>query len=221
VTVITLEDPVEYSIPRVNHVQINPKAGLTFASGLRSILRQDPDIIMVGEIRDHETAKLAVQAALTGHLVLSTLHTNSAAGTVARLSDMGIESFLIASALSGVVAQRLVRRLCESCREPYTLDGSTAARLGIPEDAGAKFYHPVGCHMCRQMGYQGRIALHEVMQNGPGVRDTINRTATSEDDLQAMALKEGMVTMLRDGVEKAKQGITSLEEVMKAVMLEG
>lgn len=219
--IITLEDPIEYSLAGINQVQTNPKAGLTFASGLRSILRQDPDVIMVGEIRDHETAQLAVQAALTGHLVLSTLHTNSAAGTIARLTDMGIEQFLLSSSLAGVVSQRLVRQLCSNCRKKYTLEQDSAQRLGIPEESGQVFYQPVGCNMCRQLGYSGRIALHEIMVLGSRVRDLINRGENSEDIIEQVAVAEGMTTIKRDGVNKAKQGLTSLEEVMKVVLLGG
>jgi len=219
--ITTLEDPVEYSLAGINQVQVNSRAGLTFASGLRSMLRQDPDIIMVGEIRDEETARLAVQAALTGHLMFSTMHTNTAAGVVARLADMGIENFLISSALSGVVAQRLSRKLCPNCREPYIMDDETALRMNSPELAGQTFYHPGGCNMCRQLGYAGRIALHEVMPVGHEMRKYIARGDTSEDAIQAAALQEGLITIQEDGIAKAKQGLTSLEEVMKAVLLEG
>jgi len=219
--IITLEDPIEYTLAGINQVQTNLRAGLTFASGLRSILRQDPDIIMVGEIRDQETAQLAVQAALTGHLVLSTLHTNSAAGTIARIKDMGIEDFLLASSLSGIVSQRLVRQLCPNCKEKYTLAEETATKLGMPEESGHEFYRPVGCNMCRQLGYQGRIALHEIMVVGPRVRELINQGENSEDEIEAAARREGMVTIREDGMQKARQGKTSLEEVLKVVLLEG
>ncbi|MGI5921021.1 MAG: GspE/PulE family protein [Syntrophomonadaceae bacterium] len=218
---ITLEDPIEYTINGINQVQINPRAGLTFANGLRSVLRQDPDTIMVGEIRDSETAGLAVQAALTGHLVLSTLHTNSAASCISRLVDMGIEKFLLSSSLAGVVSQRLVRKLCKNCRQKYVLDEITANRLGIPEESGYEFFHPQGCKMCRQTGYQGRIALHEVMVVGPYVREVINQREWSDTLIEQTALKEGMIPIRQDGVEKARQGHTSLEEVMKAVLLGG
>ena len=218
--VITLEDPIEYSLRGINQVQVNHKVGLTFAGGLGSILRQDPDIIMVGEIRDHETARLAIQAALTGHLVLSTLHTNSAVGTLARLADMGIEKFLLATSLAGVISQRLVRQLCEHCLKKYILDLDTAASMGIEEHAGEEFYRPAGCNMCRQSGYKGRIALQEIMLLGPQVRAAINRGDDS-DGLQSAALAEGMVSIKNDGLAKAGQGLTSLEEVMKAVYLEG
>ncbi|SHG66410.1 type II secretion system protein E (GspE) [Thermosyntropha lipolytica DSM 11003] len=219
--IITLEDPVEYTLAGINQVQINVKAGLTFASGLRSVLRQDPDIIMVGEIRDNETAELAVKAALTGHLVLSTLHTNSAAGTVARLLDMGIEGFLLSSSLIGIVSQRLVRKLCTNCRQPYILEKEMAEHLGIPEEAGEKFYRPTGCHMCRQIGYQGRTAVHEIMPVDAGIKKLISRGEVSEEQIEAEAVREGMITIKMDGILKAKKGITSLEEVMKVVYLGG
>jgi type IV pilus assembly protein PilB len=217
--IITLEDPIEYSLFGINQVQTNVKAGLTFASGLRSILRQDPDVIMVGEIRDEETARLAVQAALTGHLVFSTLHTNSAAGTIARLSDIGIEDFLLATSLAGIVSQRLVRRLCTKCRENYLLDEETAVRLGIPEQSNQEFFRSAGCNICRQLGYQGRMALHEIMVTGAASRDLIGHGELSEDRLEVAARQEGMTTMKEDGVAKARKGLTSLEEVMKVVLL--
>lgn len=219
--IITLEDPVEYTLSGINQVQINPKAGLTFANGLRSILRQDPDIIMVGEIRDQETAALAVQAALTGHLVLSTLHTNSAASTIARMIDMGIEKYLLSNSLAGIISQRLVRQLCKSCRRNYILDAETANRLGIPEESGREFFRPQGCNMCRQLGYQGRIALHEIIVMGSQMRELVNQSASSENVLEQAAMDEGMITIKQDGINKAQQGLTSLEEVMKAVLLGG
>ncbi|MGR6836439.1 GspE/PulE family protein [Syntrophomonas erecta] len=219
--IITLEDPVEYSLAGVNQVQTNIKAGLTFSSGLRSVLRQDPDVIMVGEIRDEDTARLAVQAALTGHLLLSTLHTNSAAGTIARLTDMGIEDFLLNSALAGVVSQRLVRMLCPNCRETYFLDEATARRLGISQEAHQQFYRATGCNMCRQLGYQGRIALHEILIPGSQLRSLIGQGENAEDIIEQVAQQEGMTTIQADGIAKAKQGLTSLEEVMKVVWLGG
>lgn len=216
---ITLEDPIEYTISGINQVQIHPKAGLTFASGLRSILRQDPDVIMVGEIRDRETAALAVQAALTGHLVLSTLHTNSAVGTLARLNDMGIEDFLLASSLVGVVSQRLVRTLCPECRQPYTLDEDIARSLGIPECSQQVFYHASGCRNCGQLGYKGRIAIHEIMLMGPRLRKIVINGNYTEDELTQVAVEEGMISMKQDGLDKALQGLSSLEEVMKVILL--
>ncbi len=217
--IITLEDPVEYSLAGINQVQVNSKAGMTFLNGLGSILRQDPDIIMVGEIRDHATAQLAVQAALTGHLVLSTLHTNNAAGTVARLAEMGIEAFLLAASLVGVVSQCLVRRLCPHCRRRYTLNQATAAAIGLLEEAGQEFYHPAGCNMCRQLGYHGRIALQEIMLVGPLVRSAINQGAKL-DNIEMAAKAEGMTAIREDGLAKARHGLTSLEEVMRVIRLE-
>lgn len=219
--IVTLEDPIEYTLPGINQVQTNQRAGLTFAGGLRSILRQDPDVIMVGEIRDKETAQLAIRAALTGHLVLSTLHTNSAAGTIARLKDMGVEDFLLAGSLSGVVSQRLVRQLCPNCKQKYTLAEETAVKLGIPEESGHDFYRPCGCNICRQLGYQSRLALHEILAAGYKIRELINHGENSEDEIEALARQEGMITLREDGLQKARQGQTSLEEVFKVVLLEG
>lgn len=219
--IVTLEDPIEYSLAGINQVQTNSKAGLTFASGLRSVLRQDPDIILVGEIRDEETARLAVQAALTGHLVLTTLHTNSASGAPARLNDMGIEDFLLASSLAGVVSQRLVRRLCPNCRQSYILDEDTAQRLKIPEEAGSTFYRANGCNICRQLGYQGRMAIYEIMVIGSETRAFIGRGDNSEAVIEKSAENEGMIPIRNDGIIKAKNGLTSLEEVMKVVLLGG
>jgi len=219
--IITLEDPVEYSLPGITQVQINTKAGLTFPAGLRSILRQDPDVIMVGEMRDGETAGLGVRAALTGHLFFSTLHTNSAAGTVARMVNMGIENYLLSSSLAGVVSQRLIRRLCKNCCQPYELDEETAVQLNMTDYTGKQFFVPVGCNMCRQSGYSGRLALHEVMMIGPEMRKAITNNIQSEDELEEIAISEGMITMSRDGIYKAYEGLTSLQEVMKGVLLGG
>jgi type IV pilus assembly protein PilB len=219
--IVTLEDPVEYSLIGINQVQINNKAGLTFPAGLRSILRQDPDIIMVGEMRDTETAELGVRAALTGHLFFSTLHTNSASGTVARMVNMGVENYLLSSSLIGVVSQRLIRRLCPKCKEAYHLDDSTARRLDMEAYSGQQFYQAKGCNMCRQSGYSGRMALHEVLVMGPAMRAAINNHVNSEDELDEIARQEGMITMREDGIEKALAGHTSLEEVMKGVYLGG
>jgi len=219
--IVTLEDPVEYSLPGITQVQINTKAGLTFPAGLRSILRQDPDIIMVGEMRDGETAELGVRAALTGHLFFSTLHTNSAAGTIARMVNMGIENYLLSSSLAGVVSQRLIRRLCKNCRRPYKLDEETAVQLKMPDYAGKQFFAPVGCNLCRQSGYSGRMALHEVLVVGPEIRKAINNKIQSEDQLEEIAVSEGMTTIIKDGIYKAYEGMSSLQEVMKGVLLGG
>ena len=217
--IVTLEDPVEYSLVGINQVQINTKAGLTFPAGLRAILRQDPDIIMVGEMRDTETTELGVRAALTGHLFFSTLHTNSAAGTVARMVNMGVENYLLSSSLIGVISQRLIRRLCPNCKETYYLEETIARSLHMEAYADRKFYRPRGCNMCRHTGYSGRLALHEVLVLGPQMRAAINNNINSEDDLERIARQEGMITMREDGIEKALAGLTTLEEVMKGVYL--
>lgn len=219
--IVTLEDPVEYSLIGINQVQINNKAGLNFPAGLRSILRQDPDIIMVGEMRDSETAGLGVRAALTGHLFFSTLHTNSAAGSIARMVNMGVENYLLSSSLAGIVSQRLIRRLCKNCCQPYELEAETASQLNMTEYIGKDFYAPVGCNMCRNSGYVGRMALHEVLVVGPEMRKAITNMIQSEDELEKIAISEGMITMREDGINKAYTGLTSLQEVMKGVLLGG
>lgn len=214
--VITVEDPVEYRLPGINQVQINPKAGLSFASGLRSILRQDPDIVMVGEIRDAETADIAVRAALTGHLVLSTLHTNDAPGAITRLIDMGIETFLVTASVLGVVAQRLVRCICPDCKTTYT------PPLGSPEQLflGAAFneklilYKGTGCARCNHTGYKGRIAIHEVLVVSQEIRAAINR-GSATDELAKIAASQGMVRIRENGIAKALTGFTTVEEVMR------
>lgn len=214
VSIVTVEDPVEYQMNGVSQVQVNEKAGLTFASALRAILRQDPDIIMIGETRDHETAQIAIQSSLTGHLVLSTLHTNSAPAAVTRLIDMGIEPFLIASSVTCVVAQRLVRRLCELCKKAYKPDASVLKSAGISPERAARitFYQPVGCNECSS-GYKGRIAIFEVMSMTPGIaRLTMERSDTSL--LRNAALKDGMTLLVQDGVRKVEQGLTTLDEVL-------
>lgn len=218
--IITLEDPVEYSLRGINQVQINIKAGLTFPEGLRSLIRQDPDIIMVGEIRDSETAELGIRAAITGHLLLSTLHTNSAAGAISRLLDMGCENYLLSSAIIGVVSQRLVRRLCPNCRQGYLLDAETAAKLGLTLEE-ARFYRAAGCNMCRHTGYSGRIAVHEILKIDAVMRRAISQGVSSEDQLEAIALKAGMQTLKMDGLIKAQAGLTSLEELFKVIWLGG
>lgn len=217
--IVTLEEPVEYSLAGIIQVQVNPRIGFTFASGLRAVLRQDPDIIMVGEIRDTETARLATRAAMTGHLVLSTLHTNTAAGSLARLLDMGVEPYLIASALKGVVAQRLVRMNCPHCSEVYTLEEHAAVKLDISENEGRTFYRGRGCDFCRMTGYRGRAALQEVLLIDKAIRELIIGGRTSEEQLQEKAVTQGMVTLREDGIRKAAEGLTSLEEVMKVVYL--
>ena len=216
--IITIEDPIEYQIPGVNQTQVNEKAKLTFANALRAILRQDPDVVLVGEIRDQETAKIAMQAAQTGHLVLSTLHTDDAPSTLTRLTDMGMEPYVIASALLGVVAQRLVRRLCPSCRRQYTPDPETLRALNISEAEAAQFvfYRASGCEECNHTGYRGRIALYEVMRVNDKVRRLIAQRA-SEDIVREAAISSGMITLGEDGLSKVKSGITTAEELLRVV----
>jgi type IV pilus assembly protein PilB len=219
INVITVEDPVETRMPGINQVQVNPKAGLTFASALRSILRSDPDVVLIGEIRDQETAQIAIEASLTGHLVLSTLHTNSAPAAVTRLTEMDIEPFLVGSALDSVVAQRLARRLCDRCKEGYQHDGNDLVHLGFPmaPDGGVPLlFRPVGCVACSNTGYRGRIALHEVMV----VNEEIERLAVaraSSAELTRAAIANGMLTLRQDGWAKVALGYTSIEEVLRVV----
>ena len=239
VNISTLEDPVEYRMPRINQSQINTKINFTFASGLRSLLRQDPDIIMVGEIRDGETAELAVHAALTGHLVLSTLHTNSSAGTLPRITDMGIEPFLIASTANVIVSQRLVRKICPECKKEYVLDKDTYNSISQNFDVDSmaeifrkekivkkeyksneemwlnlKFFKGEGCDKCRKEGYKGRIGVFEVLEVSDKIAKLINNRAIVSE-IEAEGVKEGMTTMIEDGFIKAAQGITTIEEVMR------
>jgi type IV pilus assembly protein PilB len=216
--IITIEDPVEYQIPGVNQTQINEKIKLTFASALRSILRQDPDVILLGEIRDAETAKIAMQAAQTGHLVLSTLHTDNAPSVVTRLMDIGTEPYVIASALVGVVAQRLVRRLCVHCRRQYTPPADVLRSLNIAEADAASipFYKSVGCDQCNHTGYRGRIGIYEVMRVTDKLRRLISTKAT-EDVLREAAAGGGMITLGEDGLAKVKSGITTPEELLRVV----
>ena len=219
INVITVEDPVEYRLAGINQVQVNPKAGLTFAGALRSILRSDPDVVLLGEIRDHETAQIAIEAALTGHLVLSTLHTNDAPSAITRLVEMGIEPFLVGSALDAVVAQRLARRLCSKCCEPYTPTETEliAARFPwVPGEALPELYRPVGCVACSRTGYRGRVALHEVMR----VTEDIERHAvarSSAADIAATARAQGMISLRDDGWQKVALGQTSVEEILRVV----
>jgi len=216
--IITIEDPIEYQIPGVNQTQVNEKAKLTFSSALRAILRQDPDIILVGEIRDNETAKIATQAAQTGHLVLSTLHTDDAPSTVTRLADMDLEPYVIASALVGVVAQRLVRRLCLHCRRQYTPEPETLRALNMSEASAAQFafYKAVGCEECNHTGYRGRTGIYEVMRVNDKVRRLIAQKA-SEDIVRDAAIANGMITLGEDALSKVKSGLTSAEELFRVV----
>lgn len=218
INVITVEDPVEYRIAGINQVQVNPKAGLTFASALRSILRSDPDVVLIGEIRDHETAQIAIEASLTGHLVLSTLHTNDAPSAVTRLIEMDIEPFLVGSALDCIVAQRLARRLCDKCKTPYqpTFEELLAMRFVQPGDPQPTLFRPVGCMSCSNTGFRGRIALHEVMP----VTEDIERLAVaraSSAEIGRLAIEQGMSTLRQDGWAKALLGLTSVEEILRVV----
>ncbi|MBQ4531085.1 MAG: Flp pilus assembly complex ATPase component TadA [Lachnospiraceae bacterium] len=214
VNIITVEDPVEANIDGINQVQVNPKANLTFASALRSILRQDPDIIMIGEIRDTETAQIAVQASITGHLVVSTLHTNSAASTVTRLIDMGIEPYLIADSVVGVIAQRLVRRLCQECREVYEATREDKEMLEYPMEQPLKLYKPCGCDKCDGTGYKGRIGVYEIMEITPDLKRVIAHNEDAEQ-IKNVALKGGMKTLRMRARDYAINGTTSVSEVLR------
>ncbi|KQV07147.1 GspE/PulE family protein [Leifsonia sp. Root112D2] len=219
INVITVEDPVEYRMAGINQVQVNPKAGLTFASALRSILRSDPDVVLLGEIRDHETAQIAIEASLTGHLVLSTLHTNDAPSAVTRLTEMDIEPFLVGSALDSVVAQRLARRLCERCKAPAPIDPQRLLQLNFTLDPTREMpviYQPVGCASCSNTGYRGRLAIHEVMV----VTEDIERLAVgraSSAEIGRLARAQGMLTLREDGWAKVQLGMTSIDEILRVV----
>ncbi|PWC06763.1 GspE/PulE family protein [Mycetocola zhujimingii] len=221
INVITVEDPVEYRMAGINQVQVNPKAGLTFASALRSILRSDPDVVLLGEIRDHETAQIAIEASLTGHLVLSTLHTNDAPSAVVRLTEMDIEPFLVGSALDCVVAQRLARRLCDRCKAPAEHSADDLQRMKFPQVEVSRrmpgIFRPVGCNQCSNTGYRGRLAIHEVMS----ISEEIERMAVaraSSADIGRVAREQGMLTLREDGYTKATMGLTSLEEILRVVV---
>ncbi|MBW1737377.1 MAG: type II secretion system ATPase GspE [Deltaproteobacteria bacterium] len=210
--IITIEDPIEYELRKVGQIQVNPKTDLTFARGLRSILRHDPDIIMVGEIRDLETVEIAIQASLTGHLVFSTLHTNDAAGALTRLVEMGVEPFLIASSLLAVVAQRLVRTICPHCKEAFKPDESTLKDLGLSEDQ--IFYRGKGCKECMDTGYRGRAGIFELLVLDNEIRDLVKSSSDSVTIKQA-GMRKGMTTLFEDGLKKVQSGITTLNEVMR------
>ena len=217
VKILTVEDPVEYQMPGINQIQVKPQIDLTFANALRSIVRQDPDVIMIGEIRDLETAQIAVQSALTGHLVLSTVHTNDAASTVNRLLDMGVEDYLLTSTVIGILAQRLVRTLCPACKEPYTALPEVVDELGLRKfssKSDVTLYHAKGCKECGQTGFIGRVSIMEMLPMSDHLRTHVMRHATSTE-LRAEAIKEGMVTMYEDGMKKAMHGVTTFEEVLR------
>lgn len=216
INIITVEDPVEYQIDGINQIQVNPKIGLTFASGLRSIVRQDPDVILVGEIRDRETAEIAVQSALTGHMVFSTLHTNDSPSAITRLVDIGIEPFLISSSVNAVIAQRLVRVLCKACREAGRYESAALSRIGLPSETidGYTLYAPKGCESCVQTGYRGRLGIFEFMI----MSETLKRLILESFDtgaIKAQAIKEGMTTLQQDASNKVLAGITSVDEAFR------
>jgi type IV pilus assembly protein PilB len=214
--IITIEDPIEYQLDGVNQVQINTKAGVTFAGGLRSILRQDPNIIFVGEIRDQETAGIALEAGQTGHLLLSTLHTNDAPGTISRLVDLGVEPFLVASSVIGILAQRLVRRCCPACAVPQVPSAETIEKIGGPErlPSNGQWRAGPGCEKCGQTGLKGRMGIHELLQVTDELRELITRRAP-EHEIRMAARAGGMRTLLEDGIAKAAQGLTTLEAVLQ------
>ena len=215
VNIVTVEDPVEADIEGINQIQVNPKVDLTFASALRSILRQDPDIIMIGEIRDRETASIAVQASITGHLVVSTMHTNNAVGTLNRMADMGVESYLIADSMVGVIAQRLVRKLCPHCKKSHMATAEEKKLLRLPPDKEKEIYEPGGCHFCNQTGYFGRIGVFEMMEVNDDMRKLISANASTEKLTEA-ARRTGMHTLRENAVQYVLDGVTSVEEMLRA-----
>ncbi len=211
---VTVEDPVEFHIDGINQVNVRSEVGLTFASSLRSILRQDPDVVLIGEIRDHETLDIGVKAALTGHLVLSTLHTNSAAGSITRLMNMGIEPFLITASVVMVGSQRLVRKLCDHCKEPYELDERQAAALGSFGREGGTWFRPKGCPECKMKGFAGRVSVMEILEMTPAIKELVCRRA-SEGEIKTQARKEGMVTLRENSIQKARMGLTTVDEALR------
>ncbi len=218
--IITVEDPIEYQLEGINQIQAKSQIGLTFASALRSIVRQDPDVIMIGEMRDIETAGIAVQSAMTGHLVLSTLHTNDSAGAITRLLQMGVEEYLLSSTVKGVLAQRLVRKLCPACKQSYLPDASLIKELGLKQfqpEADITLYRSVGCDQCGGLGYRGRLAIIEFLTMTDSIRNLI-MTHQQASDIQKLAVEEGMVTMMDDGFIKVLQGLTSVDEVLRVTV---
>jgi len=213
-SIFTLEDPVEYRLPIIRQTQVNPAAGMTFAAGLRALLRQDPDVILVGEMRDHETAELGVRAALTGHLVLSSLHTNNAAGALPRMVDMGIAPYLVASSVNAVIAQRLVRKICTRCTTPVFYTDEELNRFGMAEAAGLPFFRGTGCDACHQTGYRGRAAIFEILVVDDEIRAMVHKQASSAE-IQSVAVANGMALCRQDGIQKAMVGVTTLEEVAR------
>jgi len=216
INIITIEDPIEYQMDGVGQIQVNPKIDLTFAAGLRSIVRQDPDVILIGEIRDRETAEIAIQSSLTGHLVFSTLHTNDAASAVTRLIDMGIEPFLVTSSIVAIIAQRLVRVLCPHCKEIYVPDEESLANLGLEKSVlkNNNFYRKKGCNLCMQTGFRGRTAIFEILTVDDEVKKLVLKTSDA-NQINELALKQGMITLQKDGIDKVLSGITTTEEVLR------
>jgi type II secretion system protein E len=217
--IITIEDPVEYKLEGVRQIQVNPKVDLTFANGLRSILRQDPDVIMVGEIRDYEAAEIAIHAALTGHLVFSTLHTNDAPGAITRMIDMGVEPFLVSSSVIGILAQRLVRTVCPECKEKYTPTKEELKDIGLSDKEKIVFYRGKGCDRCMNTGYKGRIGIYELMVVDDKIRH-LTTAKTAVDEIRKQSRSSGMVTLMTDGVQKIKEGLTTVEEVLRVTQEE-
>jgi general secretion pathway protein E len=220
INIITIEDPVEYQIKGINQIQVNPKIELTFAKGLRSIVRQDPDVILVGEIRDKETAEIAVQSALTGHLVFSTLHTNDSASAITRLVDIGVEPFLISSSVIAVAAQRLIRVLCSDCKEVYLADEWALETLGLKPDKlkSKKFFKAKGCENCFQTGYKGRIGIFEIMVLDDNIKSLILQTFDA-NRIKKAALNQKMISLRRDGIQKVLKGRTTIEEVLRVTQI--
>jgi general secretion pathway protein E len=216
INIITIEDPIEYQMDGVGQIQVNPKIDLTFAAGLRSIVRQDPDVILIGEIRDRETAEIAIQSSLTGHLVFSTLHTNDAASAVTRLIDMGIEPFLVTSSIVAIIAQRLVRVLCPHCKEEYVPDVESLANLGLDRSVlkNNTFYRKKGCNMCMQTGFRGRSAIFEILTVDDEIKRLVLKTSDA-NQINELAIKQGMITLQKDGIDKVLKGITTTEEVLR------
>jgi type II secretory ATPase GspE/PulE/Tfp pilus assembly ATPase PilB-like protein len=213
--IITVEDPVEYKIRYINQIEANQKGGMGFPDALRAVLRQDPDIILVGEIRDEETARIAIQAALTGHFVISTLHTQDSSSAISRLVDMGIEPFLISSSIAGIIGQRLVKRLCGSCRQAYAPEPELLKELGLPAGVNFKFYKETGCDLCRGTGFHGRIGIQEILTPSRNVQKLIIEKADAAQ-IRNSAIKDGFVPLRMAGLKKVIEGVTTLEEVLQA-----
>jgi general secretion pathway protein E len=216
INIITIEDPIEYQMDGVGQIQVNPKIDLTFAAGLRSIVRQDPDVILIGEIRDRETAEIAIQSSLTGHLVFSTLHTNDASSAVTRLIDMGIEPFLVTSSIVAIIAQRLVRVLCPHCKEVYAPDEESLTNLGLDRSVlrNNTFYRKKGCNLCMQTGFRGRTAIFEILIVDEEIKRLVLKTSDA-NQINELAVKQGMITLQKDGIDKVLAGITTTEEVLR------